>query len=68
MTPVYIHFVNDGTVWISCDRTFTPAGTVLGTFDICGLPRSQKLTTITAVSGAVTAVSGANGKFGTEIT
>lgn len=68
MTPVYIHFVNDGTVWISSDRSYTPAGTVLGTFDICGQPRSQKLTTLTAVSSAITAVSGANGKFGVEIT
>ena len=67
MVPIFLHFMSTGDVYVSADVSFTPAGTVLGTYRFAGLPHSQKLCTITATAGAITAVSNPTGKFGKEI-
>lgn len=67
MVPVFIHIMSNGDIWASIDISFTPTGTVLGSYRIASLVKSQKIGTLTATAGAVTATSGANGKTGKEI-
>jgi len=67
MNPIFLYFIDNGDVYFSSDVNFTPAGTVLATFRVASLAKAQKLGTITATAGAVTAVSGGNGKYGKEI-
>jgi hypothetical protein len=67
MVPVFLHIMSNGDIWASNDIAFTPTGTILGTYRIASGIKSQKIGTLTAVSGAVTATSGATGKRGKEI-
>jgi hypothetical protein len=67
MTPIFLHILDSGDIYVSADVSYTPAGTILATYRIDSLPKSQKIGTITATAGAVTAVSGGNGKFGKDI-
>lgn len=67
MTPIFLHVMNNGDLWVSSDVSFTPSGTVLGTYKITSLPSSKKIGTLTASAGAVTAAGSATGKFGKDI-
>lgn len=63
MVPLFLHIMSNGDIWVSVDVTFTPGGTVLGTYKIVSLPKSQKIGTLTATAGAVTATSSSTGKY-----
>lgn len=66
--PVFIHVQDNGDIHASIDPFYTPAsGTNLAIFRVSSSVSSQKLGTITATAGAVTAVSGGTGKQGKEI-
>jgi hypothetical protein len=66
MVPIFLHIMSNGDIWASGDPFFTPAGTILATYRVNSLISSQKLGTLTATAGAVTAASGGTGKFGKE--
>lgn len=34
MTPVFVHIISTGQIWISSDVTFVPAGTIVATYRI----------------------------------
>ena len=65
--PIFVHVQSNGDIFASIDPHYVPAGTNLATFRVSSSVASQKLGTITAVSSAVTAVSGSTGKQGKEI-
>lgn len=65
--PAFIHILSNGDIWFSNDVNFVPKGTILSSHRVNSDASSQKIGTITAVSSAVTSVSGATGRFGKEI-
>ena len=65
--PVFIHVMANGDIYASIDTLYTPSGTILATYTVNSSTSSQKLGTLTATGGAVTAASGGNGKHGKEI-
>lgn len=65
--PAFIHIMSNGDVWYSIDPNATPTGTVLAAYRVNTSAATQKLGTLTATAGAVTAASGGTGKYGKEI-
>jgi len=63
--PVFIHIMSTGDVWFSNDSSFTPSGTVLGTYRANSDAKTQKLGTLSGNSGSYSC-SGSTGKFGAE--
>ncbi len=66
MVPLFIHVLSTGDIWASSDHTFTPTGTILATFRVNSLAKSQKIGSLSGNSGSY-ATSGSTGKYGTEI-
>lgn len=66
MVPIFIHILSNGEVWASVDKSFTPSGTILATYRVASLAKSQKIGTLSGNSGSY-AASGHTGKDGAEI-
>ena len=55
MTPIFIHILSTGDVWASSDINFTPTGTILATYRVNALAKSQKIGTLSGNSGSYAA-------------
>jgi hypothetical protein len=66
MIPIFTHILSTGDVWVSPDVHFKPSGTILATYRVCSLAKTQKIGTVSGNSGSY-AASGHTGNFGTEI-
>ena len=80
--PIFLHFYSNGHIYFSNEALFTPgvantgssgkfkaeAGTLLGTIRVNSDGAAQQLTTLSGTVGTNLAMTGATGKFGTEVT
>lgn len=52
MTPIFIHIMSTGAIWISNDVSFVPAGTVVTSFRANPNTTNQLLCTLTGSGNA----------------
>lgn len=67
-TPVFLHVMSNGDMWVSNNATDTPTGTITGTYRINSDAKFQKIGTLTGTISSSLSASGKTGKQGTEIT
>lgn len=67
-TPVFLHVMSNGDLWVSNNVNDTPTGTITGTYRFLDDAKFQKIGTLSGTFSSSLAASGKTGKFGTEIT
>ena len=67
-TPVFLHVMSDGAMWVSNNVNDTPAGTVTGTYRFLDDAAFQKIGTLSGTFSSNLVAGGKTGKYGKEIT
>lgn len=66
-TPVFLHVMSDGSLWVSNNIGDTPAGTITGTYRFLDDAKLQKIGTLSGTFSSSLVAGGKTGKYGTEI-
>jgi hypothetical protein len=66
-TPVFLHVMSNGEIWVSNNPNDTPTGVVTATYKISSDPKFQKIGTLSGTANLTLTATNATGKQGKEI-
>jgi hypothetical protein len=66
-TPVFLHVMSDGSIWVSNNPQDTPTGVITGTYKFSSDAKFQKIGILSGTFSSSLAATGATGKQGKEI-
>jgi hypothetical protein len=67
-TPVFLHVLSDGSMWVSNNPNDTPSGVITGTYKFSSDAKFQKIGTLAGTFSLSLTATNATGKQGKEIT